>query len=102
LSNSIILPLNTTHYALELGAYLDKVEAIASTTSLDIDFSPLRKSINELQKASSKLDTEKAHAEYHLLKALKRWRRKHAKRYLRRKLRRAICKIKRKFGKVSI
>ncbi|EIN10538.1 Zn-dependent exopeptidase [Punctularia strigosozonata HHB-11173 SS5] len=99
LSDSIVLPLNTTHYALELSSYLAKVESIASTVSLEVDFAPLRQSIEELQLSSAKLDKEKVHAKWHLLKALKKWRRRHSKWRLRRKLRKAICKVRRKLGK---
>ncbi|KAH8096736.1 Zn-dependent exopeptidase [Cristinia sonorae] len=58
LADSIILPLNTTHYALELDTYLDRVEGLTSSP-----FSKLRKSIQKLQKASTELDAEKVEAE---------------------------------------
>ncbi|KAL4247046.1 peptidase M28 family protein [Abortiporus biennis] len=57
-ANSIILPLNTTQYALELDDYLDEVEALTMHP-----FSKLRKSIHKLQQASKALDTEKDDAE---------------------------------------
>ncbi|KAI0080803.1 Zn-dependent exopeptidase [Panus rudis PR-1116 ss-1] len=71
LADSIILPLNTTQYALELGDYLDRVEAIAPSS-----FSKLRTSIRKLQSASRKLDNEKEKAEKKfrkLLDKISRW-----------------------------
>ena len=111
--DSIVLPINTTHYALELGNYLDQyatspcinvilterttsVEAIAATSSFDVDFSSLRSSINELQVASIALDQEKVKAERQLKKVLRRIVRR---RLIRRKIHRAICKLKKVFGK---
>ena len=73
----MILPLNTTHYSYELENYLDKyvgplprpavrltcashrVESTASSLSLDVDLSSLRKSIHLLQVKSLELDAEK-------------------------------------------
>lgn len=80
LADSIILPLNTTQYALELDSYLDNV--IESTYRRDIlpDLSPLRTAIVKLQDASFDLDEEKAAAEKAFRKALKnisRWRDPH-------------------------
>ncbi|KAI0089082.1 Zn-dependent exopeptidase [Irpex rosettiformis] len=96
LADAIVLPLNTTHYSLELESYLKKVESIASTTSLDVDFSSLRESIHALQTASAALDGEKASAE----RELKHIIHKIVKRKtIRRILWRAICKLKRIFGK---
>ncbi|KAI0772109.1 Zn-dependent exopeptidase [Trametes elegans] len=63
LIDSTIIPLNTTHYALELGKYLDKVEETAVTLGFSVDFSSLRASITRVQAASRTLDTEKADAE---------------------------------------
>ncbi|RDX41174.1 Zn-dependent exopeptidase [Lentinus brumalis] len=63
LADSIILPLNTTHYALELHKYLDRVESIASSSKTDADFSGLRHSIEQLVDASKALDAEKEEAE---------------------------------------
>ncbi|KAI0353024.1 Zn-dependent exopeptidase [Trametes cingulata] len=63
LTDSIILPLNTTHYALELDDYLDGVEEIASSIKTSVDFSNLRRSIRRLQRASRALDAEKEEAE---------------------------------------
>ncbi|KAI0638367.1 Zn-dependent exopeptidase [Trametes polyzona] len=62
LIDSIILPLNTTHYALELDDYLDRVEDIAASLQTSADFSGLRRSIRRLQRASRALDAEKEQA----------------------------------------
>ncbi|KAI0660807.1 Zn-dependent exopeptidase [Cubamyces menziesii] len=63
LTDSIILPLNTTHYALELDEYLEKVEAIAASMHTSPDFHGLRRSIRRVQRASRALDAEKEEAE---------------------------------------
>ncbi|KAI0775950.1 Zn-dependent exopeptidase [Trametes elegans] len=91
LTDSIVLPINTTHHALQLEAYLNKVEDIASTTSLDVDFSGLRSAIHRLQHASAKLDHEKAKAEKRLRKYLRRLALRHL---LRRNIRRAACRVR--------
>ncbi|KAI0722810.1 Zn-dependent exopeptidase [Earliella scabrosa] len=96
LADSIVLPINTTHHAFELEKYLDKVESIASTTSLDVDFSGLRNAIQSLQKASIKLDAEKTDAEKKLKKLLRKFARRH---FIRRKIRTGICKLRQLFGK---
>ncbi|KAI0750967.1 Zn-dependent exopeptidase [Daedaleopsis nitida] len=96
LADAIVLPINTTHHAFELEKYLDKVESIASTTSLDVDFSGLRNAIESLQKASLRLDDEKADAEKKLKKLLRKFARRH---FIRRKVRSALCKLKKLFGR---
>ncbi|KAF6762612.1 vacuolar protein sorting-associated protein 70 [Ephemerocybe angulata] len=67
LTDSIILPLNTTRYAFELDKYLDRVESLLPSANLPAsetpDFSGLRKSIKSLQEASLELDEEKVEAE---------------------------------------
>ncbi|KAI9056503.1 Zn-dependent exopeptidase [Trametes sanguinea] len=63
LIDAIILPLNTTHYSLELDDYLAKVEDIAASVDASPDFSGLRRSIRKLQNASHALDAEKEEAE---------------------------------------
>ncbi|KAM6496046.1 Zn-dependent exopeptidase [Amanita muscaria] len=68
--DSIILPLNTTQYALELDQYLDKVEELSQDLPIVTDFGSLRKSIKDLQAASFKLDGEKVAAEKLLRKLL--------------------------------
>ncbi|KAJ7368620.1 Zn-dependent exopeptidase [Mycena albidolilacea] len=72
LTDSIIVPLNTTQYALELHDYLDEVEEIVSRTPLDgaIDLSALRNTIRELNAASIELDAEKEAAEKEFTKLL--------------------------------
>ncbi|TCD69209.1 hypothetical protein EIP91_008312 [Steccherinum ochraceum] len=71
LADSIILPLNTTQYALELDDYLDFVEALTLAP-----YSKLRKSIHKLQRASAKLDEEKVKAEQELRELLNKVHRK--------------------------
>jgi len=98
LADSIILPINTTHYAYELESYLNKVKEVALSSSADynVNFSPLRKSIQVLQAASVRLDREKAHAEHELKYLLIKWRHKQA---IRRKAWKAWCKIRKALGK---
>ncbi|KIK69969.1 hypothetical protein GYMLUDRAFT_212939 [Collybiopsis luxurians FD-317 M1] len=68
-TDSIIIPLNTTQYAYELHEYLDKVEALLPSlpnedpSALLAGFSSLRQHIKKLQEASILLDIEKAEAE---------------------------------------
>ncbi|KAF9238740.1 Zn-dependent exopeptidase, partial [Melanogaster broomeanus] len=70
LADSIILPLNTTQYALELDSYVDIVEESAVGLTTLPKLGKLRKAISELQHASLKLDVEKFKAEKAFLKAL--------------------------------
>ncbi|KAK7005957.1 Zn-dependent exopeptidase [Favolaschia claudopus] len=72
LTDSIIVPLNTTQYTLELHDYLDEVEAIALSAQLDtaLDFSALREAIHNLNQASIWLDVEKEIAEKEFTKLL--------------------------------
>ncbi|KAG1884088.1 Zn-dependent exopeptidase [Suillus subluteus] len=72
LTDSIILPLNTTQYALELDSYVDTVIKSAYREEILPDLFPLRRAIAKLQDASFKLDEEKAAAEKALHKALKK------------------------------
>ncbi|GJE84372.1 Zn-dependent exopeptidase [Phanerochaete sordida] len=96
LLDSIVLPINTTHYAFELESYLQRVESIADSQALDVDFSSLRTSLHKLQKASIALDEEKTEAE----KALKKIIHKLVRRkVIHRKARKAICAVKKLFGK---
>ncbi|KAH7104350.1 Zn-dependent exopeptidase [Auriculariales sp. MPI-PUGE-AT-0066] len=78
ISDAIILPINTTQYALQLDKYLDAVEEISLGSELKDkpDFSELRDAIAELTTESIKFDTEKDAAE-HALKKLLRRRRHH-------------------------
>ncbi|EPQ59132.1 Zn-dependent exopeptidase [Gloeophyllum trabeum ATCC 11539] len=96
LAGSIVLPLNTTHYAYELESYLDKVEEIVSSSSAEVNLLPLRQSIKALQKASVALDVEKHRAEHALRRAIEKLKKKHA---IMRKIRKAICKIRKHIGK---
>ncbi|KAG2069015.1 Zn-dependent exopeptidase [Suillus decipiens] len=84
LADSIILPLNTTQYALELDSYVDTV--IQSTYREEIlpDLFPLRTAIANLQDASFKLDEEKTAAEKAFHEALKKVGRIHKPRIVRR------------------
>ena len=75
---------------------MHRVEAIASSSSLDVDFSSLRTSIDELQRASAALDNEKVEAEKELRSLIKRITRR---RLIRRKIHKVICKVKKIFGK---
>ncbi|KAK4687379.1 N-acetylated-alpha-linked acidic dipeptidase, partial [Tremellales sp. Uapishka_1] len=74
LSDSLLLPLNTTQYARDLTYYLEKVESVASTSGLsdDIDFKNLSSSIEHLTHVSSKLDDEKVAVVEKLRKLLPR------------------------------
>nr|VWO99261.1 Trehalose synthase/amylase TreS (EC (EC (Maltose alpha-D-glucosyltransferase) (MTase) [Ganoderma boninense] len=96
LADSIVLPINTTHHAVELERYLEKVESLAVTTSLNVDFSDLRHAIRQLQKASAQLDHEKIKAEHKLKKLLHKFARRH---FVRRVLREKFCQLKRFFGR---
>ena len=74
----------------------DRVEAIASASSLDVDLKHLRKSIRKLQSTSVALDKEKASAERHLKRIVRRIVRR---KVIRRKLRKAWCRLRKVFGK---
>jgi len=82
LTDSIIVPLNSTEYSLELHNYLDEVEEIVTDTPLAtaMDFSKLRQNIEELTSASIELDAEKDAAEKdfkRLLSELPKFPRRH-------------------------
>ncbi|KAJ6538560.1 Zn-dependent exopeptidase [Mycena vulgaris] len=82
LTDSIIVPLNTTQYSLELHNYLDEVEEIVTDTPLAsaMDFSKIRRTISELTAASIELDAEKDEAEKdfkRLLSQLPKFPRRH-------------------------
>jgi len=103
LTDAIILPLNTTQYVLELHKYLDqsvispleplleyssppwidRVEEIASTTSISFKFTDLRNAIDSLQSASAILDDEKEKAEKYFKGLLHKLPKKHAHFYFR-------------------
>ncbi|KAH9850769.1 Zn-dependent exopeptidase [Lenzites betulinus] len=63
LLDSTIVPLNTTHYALQLNKYLQGVEDTAASLDVSVDFSRLRRSISRLITASGVLDHYKTNAE---------------------------------------
>lgn len=59
LSDSPLLPLNITRYALELSAYLEKVQETAKSTDLtDVDFSQVTQAISDVQSAARRLDVD--------------------------------------------
>ncbi|KAH0839839.1 Zn-dependent exopeptidase [Lanmaoa asiatica] len=70
LSESIIVPLNTTEYALQLDSYVDTVEDLASGIATLPKFRRVREAISKLQHASAKLDVEKVEAEEVFRKAV--------------------------------
>ncbi|KAI0353023.1 Zn-dependent exopeptidase [Trametes cingulata] len=72
LADSTMVPLNTTHYALELEKYLDRVKETASTLGISVDFANLTHEVRSVQLASLILDREKADAERALHDALRK------------------------------
>ncbi|GJJ12820.1 hypothetical protein Clacol_007065 [Clathrus columnatus] len=80
LADAIVLPINTTHYTLELTTYTEKVATAAKELNIAVDLSPLHKAISHLYDATKKLDKEKEGAVKALIKSLKRW---HKKRFAR-------------------
>lgn len=100
LSGDLILPLNTTHYSLQLETYVDQVVTLATAASIDVDFLPLRDSIYSLQAASLDLDVEKAEAE-HKSRAALRFLKRHGQ-YGRtaRMTRIVLCELWKLIGKV--
>ncbi|KAF8969506.1 hypothetical protein BDZ97DRAFT_2055919 [Flammula alnicola] len=77
ITDSIVLPINTTQYSLELDDYLDEVESLVPSLvekAKEVQFSALRLAIQKLQQASLKLDAEKFEAEEDFKKLLKRVR----------------------------
>jgi N-acetylated-alpha-linked acidic dipeptidase len=60
-ADSLVLPLNTTQYAIELGYYLDKVLHIAQSTETEgpqLNLSSLGQSIGHLIHTSKALDKD--------------------------------------------
>ncbi|KZT12731.1 Zn-dependent exopeptidase [Laetiporus sulphureus 93-53] len=96
LADAIVLPVNTTHYAVQLGVYLDHVEELAATSSIDVDFAPLRESIEALHAASALLDEEKIEAERELKRVARQIARRH---YIKHKLHKAWCKLRKLLGR---
>lgn len=77
-----------------------RVERLAVASSLEVDLTSLRQSIQALQAASARLDTEKAEAEVKLRKILGNLKkRKGLRRKLCHKLRKGICKLAKYIGK---
>ncbi|EIM89795.1 Zn-dependent exopeptidase [Stereum hirsutum FP-91666 SS1] len=80
-----ILPFNTTHYAFDLEAQLERhvfrllVELLADEFAITVDFAPLRSTIHELQLASIELDKAKVKAEARLDHLVRRWHRRVAR-----------------------
>ncbi|KAI6035044.1 Zn-dependent exopeptidase [Pisolithus orientalis] len=72
LADSVVLPLNTTQYAVELDSYVDLVEESAPNRDVLPKLDKLRKAISKLQKSSLKLDMEKAEAEKEFRRAVRR------------------------------
>ncbi|KAJ3853593.1 Zn-dependent exopeptidase, partial [Lentinula lateritia] len=77
LTDSIVVPLNTTQYALELDGYLDRVESLLPSLEAEREiltvqtaFSTLRQYIAQLQDISILLDIEKQEAERHFKELL--------------------------------
>ncbi|KAG9317382.1 hypothetical protein JVU11DRAFT_1581 [Chiua virens] len=100
LSGDIILPFNTTHYSLELQSYLERVEQLVASSSLEVDFSLLRQSIQAIQGATAQLETEKIEAEVELRQILRKLKRRRGHlRKLYRKLRKAVCNLAKYIGK---
>jgi len=99
IADSIVLPLNTTQYALELDKYLDRVAELSSHLSDVPDFTDLRQAIAKVQEASQKLDHRKVRAEYRLKHALEKLSRHHSHGACgRRKFGKARAWIKKMFG----
>jgi N-acetylated-alpha-linked acidic dipeptidase len=77
-----------------------RAEQLAAKASIDVQFEPLRNSIEALQKASIALDEEKVKAQEDLRKLVKVWKKRHAKyRNLKRKIKKALCRIKKALGR---
>ena len=83
LAGALVLPFNTTHFAIQLANYLDRVEGLAAASSANVNFAPLRAAIRSVQFASLKLDAEKHTAERVLRTCLRKWR-KHQRKHKRR------------------
>ncbi|KAJ3576240.1 hypothetical protein NP233_g572 [Leucocoprinus birnbaumii] len=77
MADTLILPLNTTHYAIQLEEYLDKIENLPETQALDLDLGNVRQAMQKVWLASRKLDGEKWRAEQQLRRLVLRWRRHH-------------------------
>ena len=59
LSESAVIPLNVSSYALELSGYLTKVKSVAEAANItDVDFIKTEKAIADVQAAAAQLDAE--------------------------------------------
>jgi N-acetylated-alpha-linked acidic dipeptidase len=77
-----------------------RVEQLIVTSSLEVDLTSLRQSIQALQAASVRLDTEKAEAKAKLRTILRKVKKRQTLvRRLYRKLRKVICKLAKYIGK---
>ncbi|KAI6135053.1 Zn-dependent exopeptidase [Pisolithus croceorrhizus] len=72
LADSVVLPLNTTQYSLELYSYVDTVEESAPDGDILPKLDGLRRAISKLQESSLKLDVEKEEAEKEFRKVIRR------------------------------
>ncbi|KAG6904041.1 hypothetical protein DXG01_013002, partial [Tephrocybe rancida] len=80
LTDSFVVPLNTTQYALELDDYFDKVTALQAElppSLASLDLSKLSKAISKVQDASLALDKEKYEAEKDFKRILRKLRHPH-------------------------
>jgi len=93
LSNSIILPLNTTEYALQLDSYVDTVEEAASGIAPLPDLRRVRDAISKLQQASLNLDVKKLKAEGAFRKAVRNLPRGRLGRRIIRRIKRWIMRL---------
>jgi len=117
LVDSVILPLNVTHYAFELENYLDQLSEQASAWSLPanvftcsnrvaaiatdtkgIDLKPLRNSMHSLQKAALSFESEQVKSEKELLRAIDAWKHDSVLHRAKEILREAYCKIQKALG----
>jgi len=98
LVDSIVVPLNTTQYALELGSYLAIVTELSTQVSDAPDFTGLRHAIGKVQKASVALDHRKARAERRLKRALEKIGHRNHQSCSRRKFAKARVWVKKVFG----
>lgn len=76
-----------------------RVESIVSVASLDVDLTSLKKSIRALQKSSIALDKERGKAKKDLRILVKKWRRHSRRRRIRKFVKKALCKVKKTFGR---
>ncbi|GJJ12915.1 hypothetical protein Clacol_007162 [Clathrus columnatus] len=90
LADAIVLPLNTSYYALELTAYTELVATAAKELNIAVDLSPLNEAISNLYDATKELEKGKEDAKKALFKSLKRW---HRRRHLCRVIWDRLCRL---------